>query len=210
MLRLSIDSAGFTASDLAPAAAAIAGGGLVAMATDTLYGLAVDPRRADAVARVFAAKRRPPGEALPVIAADMSQVIEWFGPLPAAAGRLARTFWPGPLSLLLPAPPSFSAAVHAGTLLIAVRVPDHRVACSLARLAGVPLTATSANPSGRPPAATAEEVAEALGAEVDVLIDSGPARGGPPSTIVEATTHPRLVREGAVPWERVLRSLDEC
>jgi L-threonylcarbamoyladenylate synthase len=180
------------------------------MGTDTLYGLAVDPTNRAAVERLFAAKGRAAAEALPVVAADLTQVAAWFGILPEWADRLGRQFWPGPLSLLLPAPPSFVTAVHAGTGLVAVRVPDHAVARALAAHAGVPVTATSANVSGQPPGTTADAVEASLGSSVDVLIDTGPSRGGPPSTIVGLADDGRLrlVREGAVPWARVLRSID--
>jgi L-threonylcarbamoyladenylate synthase len=209
MRRLTVDPVSPDNSVVADASAALGHGAIVALATDTLYGLAVDPTNRAAVLRLFAAKGRAAAEALPVVAADLSQVTEWFGTLPEWAARLGREFWPGPLSLLLPAPGAFAEGVHAGTGLVAVRVPDHPVARAVARQAGVPVTATSANLSGRPPATTADEIEATLGGSVDVLLDSGPARGGPPSTIVAvADDTVRLVREGAVPWERVLRSLD--
>jgi L-threonylcarbamoyladenylate synthase len=208
MHRLAIDPASLDEAVVARVAVEITRGALVALGTDTLYGLAVDPTSGPAVQRLFDAKSRSAREALPVVAADRQQVIEWFGALPAWADRLGSDFWPGPLSVLLPAPPTFVTAVHAGTGLVAVRVPDHTIARALARAAGTPLTATSANPSGRAPATTADEVEASLGSLVDILIDTGPSPGGPPSTIVAMTDERiRLVREGAVPWERVLRSL---
>jgi L-threonylcarbamoyladenylate synthase len=209
MRRLVIDPAAVDDTSVAQAAAALVRGGIVACATDTLYGLAVDPTNRHAVARLFAAKGRAGGEAIPVVARDLAQVVDWCGRLPEWAGCLGREFWPGPLSVLLPVPPSFAPEVHAGTGLVAIRVPAHAVARALARLADRPVTATSANLSGHPPATTADEVEAALGASIDLILDSGPASGGPPSTIVGATGgHVRLVREGAVPWARVLRSLD--
>jgi L-threonylcarbamoyladenylate synthase len=209
MRRLIVDPALPDPAVVADAAAAIARGAIVALGTDTLYGLAVDPTNRAAIQKLFAAKGRAAGEAVPVVAADLSQVAAWFGAPPEWAVRLGREFWPGPLAVLLPVPRAFAEEVHAGTGLVAVRVPDHAVARALAREAGVPVTATSANQSGQPPASTADEVEAALGASVDVLLDSGPSPGGPPSTIVAvADGRVRLVREGAVPWERVLRSLD--
>jgi L-threonylcarbamoyladenylate synthase len=190
------------------AAGAIAGGRIVAFPTDTLYGLAVDPRDAAAVASLAAAKGRGAGQALPLIAADRAQIELTIGPLNILAARLADVFWPGPLSILLPAPAAMVPDVHAGSGTVAVRVPAHAVARGLAATVGFPITATSANRSGESPAATGDEVERALGAVVAVLLDAGPTPGGDPSTIVDVTgAEPRLVRDGAVSWARVLESL---
>jgi L-threonylcarbamoyladenylate synthase len=181
--------------------------GIVVFPTDTFYGLAVDPESAVAVGRLFELKGRSGDAALPVIAASIDQVEACFGRLDAATRDLAGRFWPGPLSLILPAPPSFDAGVHAGHGTVAVRVPDHRAARLLADAFAHPITATSANLSGAPPAQTPEHLAASIRARAFV-IDAGPAPGGLPSTIVDArTSPPRLVRAGAVPWDRVLESL---
>jgi L-threonylcarbamoyladenylate synthase len=181
-------------------------GGVVAYPTDTLYGLAIDPRNADAVRRLFALKGRRADAALPLIAADLAQA-ELTGRLDAAARRLAARWWPGPLTIVIPA----SAAIHrdalAGGATVAVRVPAHAVARELARAHGFPIGATSANPSGTPALSSADDVTRAL-PDVDAILDAGPAPGGAPSTIVELGDRgPRLIRAGAVPWERVLESL---
>lgn len=210
MIRLAIDPVNPDASALASALAALRSGDVVACPTDTLYGLAADPRRRDAVERVFAIKGRAPQQAVPLIGADYAQVVAALGDLPAVADRLARTFWPGPLSLVVPAVATLTSEIHGGTGTVAVRVPNHPVARLLAKLFDYLLTATSANPSGQAPAHDADEVARALGDRVSVLVDAGPAPGGPPSTIVDVTTSPvRLVRAGAVPWDRVLRCVGE-
>jgi L-threonylcarbamoyladenylate synthase len=190
---------------LAEAADVLARGGLVAYPTDTLYGLAADPRSAAAVARVYGVKGRPAGEALPLIASSLEQVQRDAGRLSALAMRLAARFWPGPLTLIIEASPTLVPAVHAGTGAVAVRVPDHRVARDLADAAGFPVTSTSANRSGEPAPALADEVVRTIGGEIDLVLDGGPAPGGLPSTIVDARfDRPRLVRAGAVPFDRVL------
>ena len=124
------------------------------------------------------------------------------------ARKLAARFWPGPLSLVLPARPVVQRATLGGGDTAAVRVPDHRIARALAAAAGFCITATSANPSGQPAARSADEVSDALRMNIDLLVDGGPASGLAPSTIVDLTGRvPRLVRAGAVAWERVLESL---
>ena len=187
---------------------AIRAGGVVALPTETLYGLAVDPFCEDAVARVFAVKGRSDARALPLVAADAEQVAARIGVLPPMAERLAARFWPGPLTILIAAPSALAPAVSAGTGKVGVRVPAHAVARALCRAAGFPLTATSANLSGAPPTTDPEVLERALGDRIDVLIDAGTTPGGPPSTIVDATgSVPTLVRAGAIAWEEVLDGL---
>jgi L-threonylcarbamoyladenylate synthase len=179
----------------------IRNGGIVAVPTDTLYGLAVDPFRSDAVTRLFGAKGRAPGQAVPLIAADSAQVAGHLAPLSGTAARLAGRFWPGPLTLLVPAPVALARGVHGGTGKVGVRVPDDRVACAIAAACGRPITATSANLSGEPPTANPDDVERTLGDRIDLLIDTGPLPGGLPSTIVDATSDElRLVRAGAIQW----------
>ena len=179
-------------------------GGLVALPTDTLYGLAADPFRSDAVARVFTVKGREAGRALPLIAADAAQIATHLGPLSPIADRLAAKFWPGPLTLLIPAPAALARDVTGGTGRVGVRVPAHDIARAICRAADRPITATSANRSGQPATSDPEEVERMLGEDVDLLIDTGPTRGGAPSTIVDMTgLAPRLVRAGAVSWDEI-------
>ncbi len=184
---------------------ALRAGEVVAYPTDTLYGLAVDPRRAAAVRRLFDLKGGARETAVPVIACDVDQVEAQVGLLTDPDRRLARRFWPGPLSLVLDALPTLAPGVAAADGSIAVRVPDHAIARAIARLAGHPITATSANRTGGPPPATADEVVAALGGAVAMVVDGGRAPGGAPSTIVRVREgRPTLVREGAIPWARVL------
>ncbi len=193
------------------AAAVLSRGLMVGIPTDTLYGLAVNPRDPAAIAALFRTKRRELEQAVPLVAADVDQVERQAGRMSPLARRLASRFWPGPLALVIEASPELAPGVHGGTGKVAVRVPAHVVARELARTAGYPLTATSANRSGETPPSTADEVVAALSdvAELTLVLDAGPTPGGSPSTIVDATGgEPILVRAGAVPWERVLESLE--
>jgi len=188
------------------AAEMVRDGLVVAYPTDTLYGLAVDPRNAAAVRRLFELKGRPETSALTLIGADMTHARA-AGDLSSIAERLAGRWWPGPLTIVVPARPIVVAGVLAGGRTVGIRVADHAVASALARAAGFCITATSANRTGAHAAANASGVIAAL-PDVDAVLDAGPARGGAPSTIVDASTSAlALVRAGVVPWERVLRSL---
>lgn len=191
--------------DLMAAVSALHSGGVVAFPTETFYGLAVDPRSALAVKRIFELKRRAPDQPLPLIASGIDQIVDHVGTMTPLAERLASRGWPGPLTLIIPASPKLCDDVHLSTGKVAVRVPADAVARALARSAGHAITSTSANLSGEPPAATPERVVRSFTSGIDVLIDSGPTPSGLPSTIVDATGDaPVLVRAGAVPWERVL------
>jgi L-threonylcarbamoyladenylate synthase len=207
MITLSIAAAMPDEAVIAQAADVLRRGGVVAYPTDTLYGLAVDPRRDDAVGRLYAAKGRDASTAVPLIAASLEQAQEaaTFGD---ADLRLAREFWPGPLTIVMPTRTGIAVPVLGDGATVAVRVPSHAVARALAAAFGFCITATSANRSGHRPAVTGAEVAVALEQTIDLLLDAGPVPGGPPSTIVEITaTGPRLLRAGAVGWDRVLESL---
>lgn len=206
--RLSIDPQRPDPTVLRIVAEALAAGEVVAYPTDTLYGLAVDPRRSDAARRLFALKRRPAGQAVPLIAADADQLDRITRRVTPLAGRLAARWWPGPLSIVLDASPALDPALVTAAGSVAVRVPANRLARRLAAAFAHPITATSANRSGEIPAADADAAASGVGAGLAVLVDGGPAPGGLPSTIVDARgAAPALVREGAVSWERVLQSL---
>jgi L-threonylcarbamoyladenylate synthase len=204
--RILVDASRPLVQSIAAAVSVLRRGGVVAFPTDTLYGLAVDPRRPDAVARLFALKGRDSSVAVPLIAASVEQA-SLAAAFTAREMRAAETFWPGPLTLVAAADPCIAAEAVAGGGTVAIRVPAHEIARELARAFGFPITATSANRSGEPPAVSADDVAAAL-ADVDALLDAGRAPGGAPSTIIALKEDgPILLREGAVPWDRVLKSL---
>ena len=206
--RLRITPGGEATVSIDAAVAWLRRGGILIVPTDTLYGLAVDPRSTRAVADVFDLKGRSDQAALPLLAGSADQVEQSIGRLGPVGRDLAARFWPGPLALILDAPASVAEAVHAGTGGLAVRVPAHEIARRIALEFGWPITATSANRSGSPAVRSPEDLA-ALAADPRVfVIDAGLGPGGAPSTIVDVRqAPPRLVREGAVPWSRVLESM---
>ena len=182
-------------------------GGVVAFPTDTLYGLAADPRSAAAVDRLFAVKGRDAGHAVPLIAANLEQAGEAVV-LDHRARRVASAFWPGPVSIVLPAQRVIREEILGPGRSVAVRVPAHHVARALSEGFGFCITSTSANISRKPPTASPQVVAKTLGGLVDYVLDAGDSPGGQPSTIVDLCgPEPRLVRAGAIAWERVLRSI---
>jgi len=203
--RITINPAHFDPVVLDRAVDRLRAGGVVAYPTDTLYGLAADPRIPDAVARVFALKGRAETSALTLIAADAEQAsgAAFFS---ARAAAVAAAMWPGPVTIVATARSGLAPEALAAGTTVGVRVPNHDVARALARRFGFCVTATSANRSGEPPTADPDAVLSALPG-IDLLIDGGAAPGGLPSTIVDATSDVlRLIREGAVPWSRVLES----
>lgn len=204
---LSVSATAPEASALDRAVAVLRAGGLVIYPTDTLYGLGVDPRVASGVERVFAVKGRPSGHALPLIVASLEQAAEEVGVLSETATRLARRFWPGPLTLVAAARPGLAPGVASADGTIAVRTPDHAVARGLAARLGFAITSTSANVSGAEARQTAREAVAGLESQVDLVLDGGPTPGGLPSTIVDARfERPRLVRTGAVAFDLVLQA----
>ncbi len=205
MLRIIVTAAAPDLESIGRAASVVRAGGVAAIPTDTLYGLAANPFDVAAINKLFTIKRRELEKAIPLVAADVAQVEAAIGRLPPLGVRLARAFWPGPLTLVMRAPEALAVEVTGGTGTVGVRVPACEVTRALCAAAHVPLTATSANISGEPPTNLPDQVAASLGARLDVLVDSGPTAGGPPSTIVDVTGHePRLIRAGAITWDAVL------
>jgi len=181
---------------LEDALAVLRSGGLVAFPTDTVYGLAALAGLPPAVEGIFRAKARPREKSVPVLVAD------WPGAsgiaLPSPAGeRLARAFWPGPLTIVLRRDPQLSEDIWS-TGSVGVRAPNHLLALELLRSAG-PLATSSANRSGEVSLCTASEVSEALDGRIDLIVDGGAAPGGHPSTVVDCMgDSPILVRAGPV------------
>jgi L-threonylcarbamoyladenylate synthase len=186
--------------NIAAAAALIRAGKLVAFPTETVYGLGANALDAAAVARIFAVKGRPAQSPVIVhvdsIAMARTLVARW----PEAAEALARRYWPGPLTLVLPKTAAVPDVVTAGLATVGLRVPAHPVALELIRAAGVPIAAPSANRFTRLSPTTAEHVRESLGAEVDFILDGGPATVGIESTVLSlAVEPPLLLRPGVIP-----------
>ncbi|OGX38286.1 MAG: threonylcarbamoyl-AMP synthase [Omnitrophica WOR_2 bacterium RIFCSPHIGHO2_02_FULL_68_15] len=179
---------------IAEAADCLRRGGLVIFPTETVYGVGVHADDAAAVARLYEAKARPVEKLLTLHVATVEAArqlpVEWS----SAALELARRFWPGPLTLILP------RRGAAGT--VGIRVPRHPVAEALLSAAGVPVAASSANRSGQPAPTTAEAAVAALGEFVEVVVDAGPCAVGAPSTVVDCTVTPPVIRRaGALAQE---------
>lgn len=171
------------------AAGILRAGGLVAMPTETVYGLAADASSPEAVARVFAVKGRPTDHPLIVHIGTAACLPEWTRDVPDDAARLAEAFWPGPLTLVLPRHPSVPRVVTGGRDTVAVRVPAHPVARRLLSRFGGGVAAPSANRFGRVSPTTAADVVADLGPLVDLVVDGGPCAVGVESTIVEFTPY---------------------
>jgi L-threonylcarbamoyladenylate synthase len=197
------------AAGRAAALEVLRGGGIVAIPTDTVYGVGVALDAPDGLARLFAAKDRPLDRAIVLLVADLAQAAS-VGVISPTARVLAERFWPGGLTLVLAQAPGavLPAALTGGANTIGVRVPDHDCPRELALALG-PLPVTSANLSGQPEARDAAGVLTQLGDRIDLLLDGGPARGGVPSTVVDCSgDEPRVLRWGAVSHEALWVVLD--
>jgi L-threonylcarbamoyladenylate synthase len=185
-------------------------GGVIGFPTDTAYGLGADASNEMAVRKIFEIKGRP--ETKPILlVVDSIAMVEGIAAFSDAARALAATFWPGPLTLVLPAERNISPVLTAGTGGIGVRWPDAPFATRLANALGRPVTATSANRSGMPAAVTAAEVRAQLEGQLEVVVDGGtlPVRGG--STLLDLTQDPPvLLREGPVSYDAIKRILPNC
>ncbi len=174
-------------------------GGLVAIPTETVYGLAADASNARAIARVFEVKGRPADHPLIVHVAAAEQLGDWAGEITSTAARLADTCWPGPLTLLVPKADHVLSAVTGGRDTVGVRVPAHPLTTELLTRFGGGLAAPSANRFGRVSPTTAEHVRADLGDLVDYVLDGGPCPVGVESTIVDCTvTPPQILRPGGI------------
>ena len=194
----------------AQAAAVLRDGGVVALPTDTVYGIGVALATAGGVERLFAAKRRPPDKGIMLLLDDAAQAAA-IGVMTPAAQALADACWPGGLTVIVPQRPDvpLPAVLTGGAATIGLRAPDHDAPRALARAAG-PLPVTSANVSGLPEAGDAAAILAQLGEAVDLILDGGPAHGGPASTVVDCTgAAARILRVGAVPVERVAAILSQ-
>ena len=183
-------------------------GGIVALPTDTVYGIAVSLATPDGVERLFRVKQRPPDRAVMLLLDDAGQAARTGRITPAAAALIAAC-WPGGLTVVVPQRPDvqWPAMLTGGTATIGLRVPAHDAPRALARGVG-PLPTTSANLSGRPEATDATGIVGQLGEAIDLVLDGGPAHGGPASTIVDCTgNRATILRVGAVPAETVAEIL---
>jgi L-threonylcarbamoyladenylate synthase len=194
-----------SAAAIAESADILRRGGLVAFPTETVYGLGANAQDDKAVASIFAAKGRPHFNPLIVHVRDITQAEE-FVEFSEIAGKLARKFWPGPLTLVLPRKPDarLSLLVSAGLDTVAIRVPANDIAQKLLAATNFPLAAPSANASGTISPTTAQHVAESLGDRIDLILDGGSTNVGIESTIIGFETgKPVLLRAGAIPSDQI-------
>lgn len=176
----------------------------MAIPTETVYGLAADPFQPAAVEQLFRLKGRPDDKPILLLVDSRSQVEALAARLPRGLEVLAARFWPGPVTVVLPAAAWVPERITAGTGTVAVRMPGSVLTRRLIRAARVPLTGTSANRSGRPPARSAREVCEQFRFGPLAVLDGGPSPTATPSTIVDLTGEPRILREGVAPAEAIL------
>lgn len=181
-------------------------GGILAMPTESFYALGASPFHEAAVQRLCRIKGRPDDKPILVLVADHAQLDSLVGVVTAGAEILMQRFWPGPLTIIFPAAKSLPISLTAGSGTVGVRQPADPVLRDLLRQVG-PLTGTSANRSGEPPARTVAEVLASLGPELDLILDGGPTAAGLPSTIVQTTGSVRLLREGPISRRQVEKAL---
>jgi len=183
-------------------------GGLLAVGTESSYALAASVSVPHALDRVVEAKGRPSGKPLLVLIGERSQLDFLAGSVPTWFHPMVNEFWPGPLTVIVPAQTELSPVLTAGTGTIGVREPASAFLRSLLRHTG-PLTGTSANRSGQAPCLTAEGVDAALGHDVDLILDTGPAPGNRPSTLLSVVDEPAVLRAGPVSGEELQRVLSK-
>lgn len=185
-------------------------GELLAGPTDTLYGLFCNPFNPKALSRLVALKGNREGKPLPLLVADSREAAQLAAALPEAAERLIEAFWPGALTIVLAARPHLPEAVTGGTGTVGLRQPATPYLLRLMEALGGPLTGTSANRAGEPPAATADQVLDSIGGEVDAVIDGGAAGEVEVSTVVEVRAGAvRLLRKGVLSAEKIALVIGE-
>jgi tRNA threonylcarbamoyl adenosine modification protein (Sua5/YciO/YrdC/YwlC family) len=186
------------------AVAALERGRLIVYPTETSYGLGADATLAQAVHRLADLKDRDRDKPVSVLVASRAMLDEITSSVSPVAERLVAAFWPGPLTIALPARAGVLLRLTAGSGTIAARISSHPIAQAIVEALGRPLTATSANPGGLPPARDVAAARAYFGARIDVYADGGPSTPGPASTVVDCSTpSPRLLREGAIPLDRL-------
>jgi tRNA threonylcarbamoyl adenosine modification protein (Sua5/YciO/YrdC/YwlC family) len=202
--RIKIHGNASDESALQVASAAILNGSVISVPTETFYALAADPFNLRAVDQIFLIKGRQDWKPLLLLADSIDQIETIAHDIPDRFYEIAERFWPGPLTLILPASNTVPRKITGGTGTVGVRIPDLALTRLLIQVMDLPLIGTSANLSGRPGCSTPEQVLQQLGGKIELLLDHGDTRGSAPSTILDLTQEPaRLVREGAIPREEL-------
>lgn len=177
----------------------LGGGGVIALPTDTLYGISANALDADAASKVFSVKGREERSPLPIFVSDPDDLFRYGRDIPVKAVRLAEAFWPGKLTIVIGKSDRIPDVVSGGLDTVGLRVPDHPAPREIVAQLGAPITATSANVSGRPALTAAEDVVAELGSRLDLVLDGGSLAPSLPSTVIDLTADPpRILREGAL------------
>ncbi|MBR5792953.1 MAG: threonylcarbamoyl-AMP synthase [Ruminiclostridium sp.] len=201
----------YTMQTVPQAAAAMKAGELVAVPTETVYGLAAHAGLDRSVQDIYTVKTRNPGKPLSILVSGMDMVEGFAKNIPAAAYKLAEQYWPGPLTMVLEDKGCAAPTVTAGGDTLGVRCPDHPMTLALIQALGAPLAAPSANPEGAPSPKSAEAVFDYFDGKIHGILDGGPCTVGVESTIVDLTGEaPKILREGGIPGEELLRFLEEA
>ncbi len=202
--RTRIDPNNFTRQALEPAVEVLRASGVLAYPTETVYGLGADAFSESAVQRIYDIKGRGLKKAVSVMVADMGMVGELVDNIDERVRRVIDTFWPGPLTIVLRAGKRAPARIVSDEGKIGIRFPDHKLSRDLVALLGRAITSTSANLSGKPAPAEANEVADSLGDKIDHLIDGGACTFGVPSTVIDVTGNEiKLLRPGAIDFSKI-------
>lgn len=192
------------------AANALEVGGLVAYPTDTVYGVAAHGFLPEAITRLYEAKKRPRTKAIALLVSDAGDLHRVARHVPRSARQLAEHFWPGALTLIVPRAEDLPPILTGGGGTVAVRMPDHPFALRLIATAGAPLATTSANLSGSADPITAGDVLRDLGGRIDLILDGGACPGGTPSTVLDLTTDPLVIRRvGPISREMLMEVISE-
>ena len=195
-------------AEIARAVAVLREGGLVAFPTETVYGLGCDAESPVALRRLFAVKRRPADHPVIVHVSSVAAIEVYAVDVSPVARALVDVFWPGPLTVVLPAAKNIPLKVTGGTGTVGIRIPDCHFTRMLMNAIDMPLIGTSANLSSHPACACAEEVLEQLGGRIELVIDGGKSQASAASTLIDLTRGtPRILREGAIPSERLKKYL---
>ncbi len=190
------------------AATHLEAGRVIAIPTDTVYGLAASLGHPEALEEIYAIKGRDAGKALPVLLDGPERIDRWAVDVPESARRLAKMYWPGALTIVVNASADVPYGIHRGAGTVGLRVPDNAIARAVIAAAGGGLAVTSANLSGRSEARSAGEVRESLGERLAMVLDGGPSSDGVPSTVVDLTgVDFRILRQGAISSDDLERAL---
>jgi L-threonylcarbamoyladenylate synthase len=182
-------------------------GGIVALPTESFYGLGADATNPQVLTRIFTIKKRSPALPILILLSSLEELEKYVQSVPPQAKRMGEKFWPGGLTMIFRSSALLPPILTADTGKVGIRISGHPVAHALSKSLPVPITGTSANISGMPPCTTADQVLGCLGADVDLILDGGPTQGEYPSTVLDVTMDPPvIVREGIIKAEEIIQS----